>query len=106
MLTPMDKLKTMRDILEERMRQRAAMKGDAGAIIAEGQKQLTAAGKRLEADPALRDFATMWARATLHIINTNPVQLQAFVLQEVITYLVMDWDSIKEEFDSQFQENK
>ena len=40
------------------------------------------------------------------IVRTNPSQAHAFVLEQVIAQMVMDWDSLKEEFDRQFQETK
>jgi hypothetical protein len=74
-------------------------------MLEDANKQLMAVTKRMEVDPALRDFVYTWAGATLKIIRWNPPEAHEFVLQQVLAQLVMDWDGIKDEFDGQFKTN-
>jgi hypothetical protein len=96
----MEKLKTMQDILDARIGERVALGGNPQAILDEANKQLVAVSKRLDADPTLGSFAQMWAEAMVKVIRWNPPEAHAFVIQQAIVQLVMDWDSIKETYDA------
>lgn len=98
----MDKLKTMQQILDERIMERTALVANPNAIMDEANEQLIAVSKRLEADPTLGTFAQMWAEAMVKVIRWNPPEVHAFVIQQVIEQLVLDWDGIKETYDAQF----
>ena len=101
----MEKLKTMENILAERIMRRTALMGDPQAMLAEANKQLAAVSKRLDADPTLGRFSEMWVQAFITVIQFNPPQAHPFAVGQVIAQLVMDWDSIKEEFDGQFDQS-
>jgi hypothetical protein len=98
----MNKIRTMQEILEDRMIERTKLAGNPQAMFEEANKQLIAVSKRLDADPALGKFAEMWMEAMSTVIRMNPPEAHAFVLRQVIAQLVMDWDSIKEAYDDQF----
>ena len=98
----MEKLRTMDDILTERVERRTAIMGDQRAMIDEANKQLMAVSKRLDADPTLMRFAEMWVQAFITVVSMNPPQAQPFAVGQVIAQLVMDWESIRDEYDGQF----
>jgi hypothetical protein len=98
----MAKLKTMEDILTERMERRTAIIGDQHAMMEEATKQLMAVSKRLDADPTLARFSEMWVQAFITVIQLNPPHAQPFAVSQVIAQLVMDWDGIRDEYDGQF----
>jgi hypothetical protein len=99
----MEKLRTMQEILDERIAQRVALAGNSQAMMEEANKQLMAVSKRMDADPTLGTFANMWAEAMVKVIRWNPPVPPTFIIQQVIAQLVMDWDSIKATYDDQFQ---
>jgi hypothetical protein len=99
----MEKLKTMDQILTERIMRRTALMSDLPAMMAEANKQLMAVDKRLDADPTLLHFSEMWVQAFITVIQVNPPQAQPFAVGQVIAQLVMDWESLQTEYDNQFQ---
>jgi hypothetical protein len=92
----------MEDILAERIMRRTALMGDSKAMLAEANAQLAAVSKRLDADPTLARFSEMWVQAFITVIQFNPPQAQPFAVGQVIAQLVMDWDSMCAEYDTQF----
>lgn len=99
----MSSFKTMRDIVDEFIAERAAWVHDPARMEAEHWRSERRVAKRLDTDPAIAIFTARYAQGVAGALSTMSSSQYEAALRKVLVDIIIDWENISRTFEDQLK---